>query len=120
MRYRSPANPMRRPLLLGIDVGTTGVRAALFDPVAGSSGGAAVKVADAAELVGHETPHAGWAEADPEAWWRAVGVVLERIGAESLQRVAGVGVCGQAPTAVLVDAEGRSLGPAILWLDTRA
>jgi xylulokinase len=102
-------------LLLGIDVGTTGVRAALVDPTGR-------RWADASVACPPQTPSAGRVEAEPEAWWEAVRSALARVAAKGghLARVDAVGVTGQAPTAVLVDGEGRSLRPAILWLDVRA
>lgn len=100
--------------LLGIDVGTTGVRAGVLD----ENGRV---LAEASEGWKHDAPRAGWAEADAEAWWGAVAracrSVTERVGAD---RIEAVGVVGQAPTAVLVDASCRPLRPAILWLDVRA
>jgi xylulokinase len=100
--------------LLGIDVGTTGVRAVVVTEVGRT-------VAHASEPCLPDTSVAGRAEADPELWWTAIRTVLGRIGARvSLGDIAGVGVTGQAPTAVLVDADGRPVRPAILWLDVRA
>ena len=92
--------------LLGIDIGTTGVRATVF-----TSAGALV--ADANEPCGFESPAPGWAEAAPESWWAATQRVLAKL---PLADVDAVAVVGQAPTAVLLDAPH----PAILWLDTRA
>lgn len=95
--------------LLGIDIGTTGVRAAVFDD-------AGKMLADASVECPYDAPQPGWAEIDPETWWRAAGVVLSRVDAALLRDVDAVAVVGQAPTAVLI---GRR-EPAILWLDTRA
>ncbi len=100
-------------LLLGIDVGTTGVRAAAFEPDGRL-------VADASEPCPPDAPRAGWAEADPERWWKAVAGVCARVTAQAGPDVAAIGVTGQAPTAVLVDAEGTAIAPALLWLDVRA
>jgi xylulokinase len=100
--------------LLGIDVGTTGVRAALVDDTGRT-------LADATQSCPPDLSVSGRAEADPEAWWAAVRTVIGRIGSQaSLADVAGIGVAGQAPTAVLVDANARAVRPAILWLDVRA
>src|SRR4051794_21273280 len=100
--------------LLGIDIGTTGVRAAVFDP-----GGALV--ADASVPCAYDAPEVGWAESDPDAWWRAACAALAEVATRtSLADVACVAVTGQAPTVVLVDAAGEPVRPAILWLDTRA
>ena len=90
--------------LVGIDVGTTGVKA--------------VRISETGELLARteeeyplSIPQPGWAEQDPEDWWRAVERV-ER-GDEP------VGLTGQMHGLVLLDAEGRVLRPAILWNDQR-
>jgi xylulokinase len=101
-------------LLLGIDVGTTGVRVGAFEPDGRI-------VAEASEPCPHEAPAPGWAEADAEAWWRAACAACARVGERApLARVEAIAVTGQAPTAVLVDAVGRPLRRALLWLDVRA
>jgi xylulokinase len=101
-------------LLLGIDVGTTGVRAAAFD-------GKGRLAADASEACPHSTPAPGRAEADPETWWHAVKTTCKRVVAQvGAEAVAAVGITGQAPTALLVDDACKPLGPAVLWLDVRA
>jgi xylulokinase len=100
--------------LLGIDVGTTGVRAAVV-----TEGGRTL--AEASEPCPPDTRVSGRAEADPEAWWVAIRAVLGRIGSRTpLSDIEGIGVVGQAPTAILVDANARPVRPAILWLDARA
>ena len=105
---------MTQAALLGVDVGTTGVRAAVFDD-------RGCVVAQATEACSYEAPAAGWAEADADAWWRAVCTVVGRVGQQTrLAHVAAVGVTGQAPTVVPVDANGEVLHRAILWLDVRA
>jgi xylulokinase len=102
-------------VLLGIDIGTTGVRAALF-----ADDGRMVTDASASCL--HDSPKPGWAEVAPDAWWRAIGRVLGELalGGSKLDEVTCIAVVGQVPTVVLVDAAGAVVRPAILWLDTRA
>lgn len=101
-------------LLLGVDVGTTGVRAGIFDE-------RGRRAAEASAACPPRTAASGRAEADAEGWWTAVCEVCRRIGqGGSLGQIAGIGVTGQAPTAVLVDGDARPLRPAILWLDVRA
>lgn len=101
-------------MLLGIDIGTTGVRAAVFTPEG-------VLVADASLSCPHDAPHPGWAEADPEAWWKTTQRLLEELATRTkLADVKCIAVTGQAPTSILLDAKGAPLRPAILWLDTRA
>jgi xylulokinase len=105
---------MTNATLLGVDIGTTGVRAAVFDK-------RGRVVAKAAENCPVAAPAPGRAEADAEEWWRAVCAVLGGIAhGTPLAHVAALGVTGQAPTAVLVDGRGRAIRPAILWLDIRA
>lgn len=100
--------------LLGIDIGTTGVRAAVF-----ADDG--TLLADASVACPHDAPQPGWAEAHPEGWWRAIVRALGEVSLKvRLAEVGAVAVTGQAPTVVLVDDEGAMVRPAILWLDTRA
>jgi xylulokinase len=104
-------------VLLAIDIGTTGVRVALFDVRGGL-------IADATAPASPDVSEAGWAEAVPERWWqltcRLLGELAARAPRGAVAAVAAVAVAGQAPTAVLVDDAGNALGNAILWLDTRA
>jgi xylulokinase len=101
-------------LLLGIDVGTTGVRAGVLDE-------RGRLLAEASEPCPYAATGPGQAEADAERWWTAVCTVCARVGTQvPLAQVEGVGVTGQAPTALLVDAAGKPLRPALLWLDVRA
>jgi len=89
--------------LVGLDVGTTGVKAVMISPDGEVLG-------RAEEEYPLSIPQPGWAEQDPEDWWRAV----ERIGWEG-----PVGLSGQMHGLVLLDAAGEELRPAILWNDQR-
>ena len=62
------------------------------------------------------TPKPGWAEQDPEDWWRATQEALEQLGADE---VAGIGLSGQMHGLVALDADEQVLRPAILWNDQR-
>jgi xylulokinase len=100
--------------LLGIDIGTTGVRGAVYD----ASGAV---LADHAVPCGYATPRTGWADGDADGWWSAAIAILGALSAKvSLESIDAIGVTGQAPTAVLVDGDGATIRPPILWLDTRA
>jgi xylulokinase len=70
----------------------------------------------------YHTPHSGWAEIDPAAWWAALLAALADLRAQAidLTPVQIIGVTGQMHTAVLLDAAGQPLSPTILWLDRRA
>jgi xylulokinase len=101
-------------LFLGVDVGTSATRVSLVRP-----GGHAL-VASA----GYRTVRAGpgRVEQDPAAWSRALAAALRRLimrGAD-LREVTAVGLCGQTPTLVPVDAAGRPVRAALTWQDTRA
>ena len=101
-------------LLIGLDIGTSGIKAGLFD-----AGGNLLAKA-CAPLVLY-APEPGWAEQEPEDWWQGSQRVLAEIlrGVDP-QRVAGLGLSGQCPGHVLVDGEARPLGRALIWRDLRA
>jgi xylulokinase len=100
--------------LVGLDIGTSCVKAAVFD-----ERGNALFVASAPLQV--FTPFAGWAEQDPEEYWTATCSVLKEVFNKIDPRsVSGIGLSGQCPSHVLVDANYRALGKAIIWRDQRA
>jgi xylulokinase len=95
--------------LVGLDVGTTGVKALAITPDG-------EVVASAEESYGLSTPQPGWSEQDPEDWWQASQDALFRLGAAD---TAPIGLSGQMHGLVCLDADGRVLRPAILWNDQR-
>jgi xylulokinase len=95
--------------LVGLDVGTSGVKALKLSP----TGEVLVK---AEEIYLLATPEPGWVEQDPEDWWRAAEAVLDRLGGEE---AAAIGLSGQMHGLVVLDDEDRVLRPAILWNDQR-
>jgi xylulokinase len=101
------------PLYLGLDVGTSGVKAILVAP----SGAVVASTTTALTL---STPKPGWAEQDPDDWWDATmqsirGVLLQRPDAW----VASVGISGQMHSSVFLDHTGEVVRPALLWCDGR-
>ncbi len=104
-----------QPLLLGIDVSTTGVKALLID-AAGSV------VSSATTPLSLSTPHPLWSEQNPLDWWAgaasSIRQVLVQAGVNG-EQVAAVGLTGQMHGLVLLDADNRVLRPAILWNDQR-
>jgi xylulokinase len=94
--------------LVGLDVGTTGVKALAISP----AGDILARAEESYEL---STPRPGWAEQDPEDWWRAAERALARLGG----RPAAVGLSGQMHGLVVLDDRDRVLRPAILWNDQR-
>ena len=104
------------PLVLGIDVGTQSVRAALFD-THGRCHGVGV------EPIETTHPRSGWAEQDVEQWWtasrRAVSAALAQADC-SAERVTGIGLDTTSCTVVACRADGAPLRPALLWMDQRS
>jgi xylulokinase len=94
--------------LVGLDVGTTGVKALALSP----EGHVLARAEESYEL---STPHPGWAEQDPEDWWRAADRALAALGGEP----AAIGLSGQMHGLVVLDDRDRVLRPAILWNDQR-
>ncbi len=100
--------------LIGLDIGTSCIKAAVFD-VRGK-----LIAKSSAPLTLH-SPHPGWAEQDPEEWWKGTYQVFnELFTGFSPTQVAAIGLSGQCPGHVLVDGEGNSIGHAIIWRDQRA
>jgi len=101
-------------MFLGIDVGTGGTRAVLIDR-AGK-----VVSSDSAEHAPISSPQIGWAEQDPEDWWRAA---KEAIRGAHLAipgiAVEAIGLTGQMHGCVMLDADGQVLRPALIWCDQR-
>ncbi len=104
---------MPDPLFLGLDIGTSGVKAIVV-AVSGSVTAAATTPITMA------TPRPGWAEQDPEAWWTAAVASIRRV-LESVPgaRIACAGISGQMHSSVFLDRSGRVIRPALLWCDGR-
>ncbi|MBA1157529.1 xylulokinase [Microvirga mediterraneensis] len=101
---------------LGIDVGTSAVKAILVDEQQTS-------VAEADIPLQISRPHDLWSEQDPDLWWEAVQTALDQLrtrSASALADIRGIGLSGQMHGAVLLDANDRPLRPAILWNDGRS
>jgi xylulokinase len=99
-------------LFLGIDVGTSGVKAVLVD----LSGDV---VAAAATPLTLQTPQPGWAEQDPDAWWGACVESIRGLIENRSASVAAVGISGQMHSSVFLDRDGEVIRPALLWCDGR-
>jgi sugar (pentulose or hexulose) kinase len=102
--------------ILSIDVGTQSVRALVFD-----SRGVLVALARI-PIEPYVSPQPGWAEQDPELYWRSIGEACSALWAGGVARaeeIAGVALTTQRGTVVVTDEDGRPLRPAIVWLDQR-
>jgi xylulokinase len=101
---------------LGIDVGTGGTRALMMDEAG------RVVASGTEEHQAFASPRLGWAEQDPQDWWRACGIAVSKALKKCSARpddIACVGFSGQMHGAVLLDATGRVVRPALIWCDQR-
>ena len=107
---------MKQLYLLGIDIGTSACKAALFDRK-----GQVLAVANGEYPVYY--PEEGWAEQNPEEWWsavcEAVRQVIRKAGIQP-EEIAGVGIDGQSWSAIAIDKGGKVLTNTPIWMDTRA
>ncbi len=104
-----------RSSVLGIDLGTTAVKAGFFDVETGEPLGTA-----RAEY-SPTSPRSGWMELAAEEYWRAtVQATREAHAAAGNPEVLGIGLSSQGQTFLLLDEDREPLRPAIVWLDTRA
>ena len=106
--------------LLGYDVGSSAVKAALVETDSGTVLGLAVSPTDELPI---QAPQSGWAEQDPDIWWTHVCAVTRQLAAAhpaALREVKAIGLSYQMHGLVLVDRALRVLRPAILWCDSRA
>jgi xylulokinase len=99
--------------VLGIDLGTSSVKAVVTD-VAGRT----LSVASAEYPVLAAQP--GWAESDPEDWWEAVGAAVRQSVGQAGASPVSIGLSGQMHGLVVTGAAGEALRPALLWADGRA
>ena len=103
-----------RDLFLGADVGTTSIKAGLFDAEG--------------RLIAHDGRHyptsrpaPGIVEQDPRDWTDGVVATMDKLlTGDRAERIAAVGLSSQVNTDVFVDANGHAVAPAIMWQDNRA
>lgn len=103
-------------LHIGIDLGTSGIKAVLIEDLARV-------VAVAAEPVAVSRPQIGHSEQDADLWVSTVFACLDRLAAAAphqMAAVCGIGLSGQMLAALILDADLRPLRPAMLWNDQRA
>ena len=104
-------------MYLGIDLGTSGVKAMLIDAdqkVVGSA---------SSREVATSRPHPGWSEQDPADWIRATEEAVAGLRAAhpaAFAAVRGIGLSGHMHGATLIDADDAVLRPCIMWNDTRS
>jgi len=99
-------------MLLGIDLGTSSVKAVLLDQ------GRAVASASRGYRV--DRPRPRWAESSPDDWWQATIGAVRGVVSTRHDAVSAIGLSGQMHGVVMTDAHGDASRPAILWADQRS
>jgi len=106
--------------LLGLDIGSSSVKASLVDSETGQSVASAQSPSEEMSML---AIHSGWAEQDPEMWWehvlKSTKNCLQKSGINSTQ-VAAIGISYQMHGLVIVGKDHKPLRPAIIWCDSRA
>ncbi|WP_394916929.1 xylulokinase [uncultured Robinsoniella sp.] len=103
-------------LLLGIDIGTSACKIAVFE-----KNGTVIAAGTGDYPVYYPQP--GWAEQNPDEWWTAVCETIKTLLEKNhidAQEIAGVGIDGQSWSAIPIDQEGNALANTPIWMDTRA
>ena len=104
---------MAGSLFVGLDIGTSGVKAIAVSPVG-------TVVAAATTPLTLSTPRPGWAEQHPEEWWRAaVESIRDVLAVHPNETVEAIGISGQMHSSVFLDRSGNVVRPALLWCDGR-
>ena len=104
------------PVVLILDCGTQSLRTLLF----GSEGSLLTKIK--LEYEPYESPRPGWAEKHPDIYWNTFiqsCVQLKQNSPDLFKRIQGIGITTQRDSMVCLDESGKSLRPAVLWLDQR-
>jgi xylulokinase len=102
---------------LGIDIGTSGVKALLMDRAGKALGESTAKAVEPVR------PHPGWSEQNPADWWDAVTKALDSLSKShpaEMAAVRGIGLSGHMHGATLLGANDEVLRPCILWNDGRS
>lgn len=103
-------------MILGIDLGTSSIKAMLLNEETGQF----ITAAREYDVI---IPHPGHAEQDPELWWQLLKETLQELrerDAAGYGRISAIGFSGQMHGLVMVDADGRPVRNAIIWLDQRS
>lgn len=104
--------------LLGLDLGSSAVKASLLDAATG-------RIVSAAQSPQHEmpisAPQPGWAEQDPAMWWEHTALAIRAaLAGHDASQVAAIGISYQMHGLVTLDEKSQPVRPAIIWCDSRA
>lgn len=93
--------------LIGIDIGTSGTKSVLFDTEGNT-------VASATADYPLYQPENGWAEQNPQDWWKAVCSTLSEISKKACGEICGIGLSGQMHGLVMLDENNEVIRDAII------
>lgn len=109
-----------RQLLLGLDIGSSSIKAAVVDADTGKRLAQAQSPNEEMPMV---SASLGWAEQDPDMWWqhvvKSVRACLQQLGSEAGD-VSAIGISYQMHGLVVIDEKHEVLRPSIIWCDSRA
>jgi xylulokinase len=109
-----------QPLLLGLDIGSSSVKACLVEAVTGQTIASAQSPAEEMQI---NSPYSGWAEQNPSLWWehtvKSIRLCLTKSGKHADQ-IESIGIAYQMHGLVAVDKNGEPVRPSIIWCDSRA
>ncbi|RYG05022.1 MAG: carbohydrate kinase [Chitinophagaceae bacterium] len=111
---------MKVKYTLGYDIGSSSVKAALLEIATGKTVASAFSPENEMLI---DVPKAGFAEQDPESWWREAINATNKLRAQIAfkgEEIAAIGISYQMHGLVCVDRQGKSLRPSIIWCDSRA
>jgi len=103
-------------MFLGIDVGTGGTRAVLVNR------DGRILASESSDHAAISSEHIGWAEQEPEDWWRATREAIAGVLAaceDAGSKIEAIALTGQMHGCVMLDATGAVLRPALIWCDQR-
>ncbi len=103
---------------LGIDIGSSSVKVSLLDI---ASGECVASSTNPSQEMPIEALQSGWAEQDPDMWWKYVVEGIKKISEQySMSDVASIGITYQMHGLVALDKENRPVRKSIIWCDSRA
>ena len=106
--------------LIGYDIGSSSIKAALVDSASGKTLGIAQYPDSEMDIISRQQ---GWAEQQPELWWENIGHATKRLletASVNTADIKGIGISYQMHGLVLVDKDEHVLRPSIIWCDSRA
>lgn len=103
---------------LGIDIGSSSIKVSMMEI---ESGRCVASSTNPTTEMPIDAIQSGWAEQDPEMWWRYVCEGITKIGQEvDLREVKSIGISYQMHGLVILGSDGKPLRKAIIWCDSRA